>query len=109
MVMDGSGGPAVGLGQVGMPSRRSGSGRKGPREGSGWNGRPSRRFVSSWEFLPKVRYGSRGSRGGPGQVGRPSRKFGRCREAHPDFRNGWECHLEVWDESKGPPGGSGHV
>ena len=62
MVRDESGGPLEGLGKVGRPS---------PRSGTGW-GTP-RRSLTVRETLLKVWDWSEEALGGPGRVGRSSR------------------------------------
>ena len=81
---------------VGMPSRRSGSGRKALSEVREWSldphgglrvvGRPFRKF-QEWSGGPPVGQGIVwGTPTGSGVVGMPSRRSGSGREALPKFQ-----------------------
>ena len=93
------GGPPIGLGRVGWPSRRSRSGQEallegrevsgGPPKGTGGVGRPSHRSGKGRVAYSKVWEWSESPPGGPGGVGRPSRRAGRSREALSVGQKGW--------------------
>ena len=99
--------PPGGLGLVGMPFRKSCTGREvfpvvrdrsgGPCRGQRRVKRPTRKSGMGQEAHQEVRDESRGPPRGAGLVGRTSRRCRMGQKAHPEDRDRSRAHLEVRD------------